>query len=159
MAEIQGALTPNGRIAIVVSRYHERITSRLLAGAIECCRQAGFPGDGHDVLWVPGAFELGVVVEEAAASGRYAAVVALGVVVRGETPHFDYVAGEASTSLATTARSRRIPVGFGLLTVDTTEQALARAGGAQGNKGFEATEAAIRTASVLATLRAAHAPS
>ncbi|MGE0553340.1 MAG: 6,7-dimethyl-8-ribityllumazine synthase [Gemmatimonadales bacterium] len=159
MADIQGALTPTGRIAIVVSRYHERITSRLLTGALECCRQAGVADDARDVLWVPGAFELGVVVEEVAASGRYAAVVALGVVVRGETPHFDYVAGETSSSLAATARVRRVPVGFGLLTVDTTDQALARAGGAQGNKGFEAAEAAIRTASVLASLRASDAES
>jgi 6,7-dimethyl-8-ribityllumazine synthase len=106
-----------------------------------------------DVYWVPGAFELGAMAGAIAGSKVYAAIVALGVVIRGETPHFDYVAGTAATALGTLAAERGIPVGFGLLTVDTMDQAVARAGGALGNKGFEAAEAAIRTADVIGRLR------
>jgi 6,7-dimethyl-8-ribityllumazine synthase len=153
MAELSGALRAVGRVAIVVSRYHERITTRLLAGARECCRQAGLGDEAVDVIWVAGAFELGVVTAAAAETGRYAALVALGAVVRGETPHFDYVAGEAARAVAAVARERRLPVGFGLLTVDTLEQAAERAGGAAGNKGFEAADAALRAADVLSQLR------
>lgn len=138
-----------GRVAIVVARYHERITSRLLDGAVSACHAAGVGDDDIDVLWVSGAFELGVVVQAAAAGGRYAAIVAIGVVVRGETPHFEFVAGETSRSLARTATDTMIPVGFGLLTCDTMEQASARAGGDAGNKGREAAEAALRTAHLL----------
>jgi 6,7-dimethyl-8-ribityllumazine synthase len=156
MPELNGALRA-GRVAVVVSRYHERITGRLLEGARACCAQAGVGEDGLDVVWVPGAFELGVVVAAVAGSGRYDAVVALGVVVRGETPHFDYVAGEASRAIAEAAERSGVPVGLGLLTVDTMEQAAERAGGRQGNKGFEAAEAALRTADVLAQLRLRHA--
>jgi len=137
------------RIGIVVSRYHERITSRLLDGARECCREAGIAPGAVDVVWVPGAFELGSALAALADSGRYGALVALGVVVRGETPHFDYVAGEAARAIGTLAAQHALPIGFGLLTVDTIEQAAARAGGTAGNKGHEATEAAIRTADVI----------
>ena len=149
MAEFSGQLAPVGRIGIVVSRYHERITTRLLDGARDCCREAGIAADDVDVVWVPGAFELGSGLAALAGTGRYAALVALGVVIRGETPHFDYVAGEAARAAGTLAAARGLPVGFGLLTVETVEQAVARAGGAAGNKGHEATEAAIRTADVL----------
>lgn len=149
MAEFSGQLAPVGRIGIVVSRYHERITARLLDGARDCCREAGIAPDQVDVVWVPGAFELGSALTALAGTGRYAALVALGVVIRGETPHFDYVAGEAARAAGTLASARGLPVGFGLLTVETMEQAAARAGGAAGNKGHEAAEAAIRTADVL----------
>jgi 6,7-dimethyl-8-ribityllumazine synthase len=149
VAEFSGQLAPVGRIGIVVSRYHERITTRLLDGARDCCREAGIAPDDVDVVWVPGAFELGSALTVLARSGCYAALVALGVVIRGETPHFDYVAGEAARAAGTLASAMGIPVGFGLLTVDTVEQATARAGGASGNKGHEAAEAAIRTADVL----------
>jgi 6,7-dimethyl-8-ribityllumazine synthase len=153
MAERSGGLAAPGRVAIVVSRYHERITSRLLDGARQCCRQAGVADTHLDVLWVPGAFELGVAVEAALATGRYGALVALGVVVRGETPHFDFVAGEAARALGHAAATHGVPVGFGLLTVDRVDQALERAGGTKGNKGFEAAEAALRTADLLRQLR------
>jgi 6,7-dimethyl-8-ribityllumazine synthase len=159
MAELSGELRAVGRVAIVVSRYHERVTGRLLEGARECCRRAGIGDDQLDVVWVQGAFELGVAAATAAATGRYAALVALGAVVRGETPHFDYVAGEAARALGTVAREATVPVGFGLLTVDTLAQAVERAGGAAGNKGYEAAEAALRTADLLSRLRALHAPS
>ncbi len=153
MAEISGHLTPVGRIGIVVSRYHERVTTRLLEGARRCIAEAGIAAADVEVVWVPGAFELGSAAAALAGTGRYAALVALGVVVRGETPHFDFVAGEASRALGTLAATHALPIGFGLLTVDTMEQALARAGGAAGDKGFEAAEAAIRTADVLRQIR------
>lgn len=153
MAEISGQLAPVGKIGIVVSRYHERITSRLLEGARRCVAQAGIAGADVDVVWVPGAFELGSAAAALIGTGRYAALVALGVVVRGETPHFDFVAGEASRALGTLASTHGLPIGFGLLTVDTVEQALARAGGPAGDKGFEAADAAIRTADAIRRVR------
>ena len=149
MTEYRGKLRAVGSVGIVVSAYHERITSRLLEGALVTCAKAGLGADQLDVVWVPGAFELGVTAAALARSGRYAAVVALGVVVRGETPHFDFVAGETSRALGETARETGVPVGFGLLTVETTSQAVDRAGGVAGNKGAEAAEAAIRTADLL----------
>jgi 6,7-dimethyl-8-ribityllumazine synthase len=139
-------------VGLLVSRYHERVTSRLLEGARRCCREAGVPEDEIDVLWVTGAFELGVAAAAAARTGRYACLVALGAVVRGETPHFEYVAGEASRTLAAVAREHALPVGFGLLTTDTLEQAVERAGGRAGHKGYEAAEAALRTADLIAQL-------
>jgi len=153
VAEISGQLAPVGRIGIVVSRYHERVTTRLLEGARRCLTQAGIADTDVDVVWVPGAFELGSAAAALAGTGRYAALIALGVVVRGETPHFDYVAGEASRALGTLASTHALPIGFGLLTVDTFEQALARAGGAVGDKGFEAADAAVRTADALRQIR------
>lgn len=153
MPDFQGRLEAVGRVAIVVSRYHERITRRLLDGALEACREAGIEGDHVDTCWVDGAFELGVVTTALTRDGRYAAVVALGAVVRGETPHFDVVAGETAAALGRAATDSLVPVGLGLLTCDTLEQAAARAGGSAGNKGREAAEAALRTASLLARVR------
>jgi len=146
---MEGSLRTRGRVAIVVSRYHERITARLLEGARQACRQAGTPDRQIEVYWVDGAFELGVLVTALTASGPFSAVVALGVVIRGETPHFDFVAGETSRALMRAATDSLVPVGFGLLTCDTVEQAEARAGGAAGNKGHEAASAAIRSADLL----------
>jgi len=139
-------------VAVVVSRYNELVTKRLLEGAERCLREHQVPEDAVDVIWVPGAFELPVAAETAAASGRYAAIVALGCVIRGETPHFEYVAGEAARGLGNVALAHRIAVGFGVLTTEDQAQALARAGGAAGNKGYEAAEAALQTADVLARL-------
>jgi 6,7-dimethyl-8-ribityllumazine synthase len=153
--EQEGRLTDVGRVAIIVSRYHERITSRLLEGAEQSCREAGIDASAIDVLWVSGAFELGVVATAAARSGQYRALVAIGVVVRGETPHFDFVAGETAAALRRATNETLIPIGFGLLTCDTMEQAAARAGGEAGNKGREAAEAAIRTADLLRQMRGA----
>jgi 6,7-dimethyl-8-ribityllumazine synthase len=158
MPEFRGQLRPVGRVAILVSQYNERVTSRLLEGALECCHSAGIPPGEVDVVWLPGAFELGGAAAAAAASGRYVAIVALGCVVRGETAHFEYVAGEAARGLSQVAVRYRLPVGFGILTTDTIEQALARAGGSAGNKGHEAAEAALRTADVLARLGGVDAP-
>jgi 6,7-dimethyl-8-ribityllumazine synthase len=139
-------------VAVLVSRYNEVVTGRLLDGARACFRDHGVPEGRVDVMWVPGAFELPVAAETAAASGRYVALVALGCVVRGETPHFEYIAGEAARGLGNVALAHRLPVGFGVLTTETLDQALARAGGTAGNKGYEATEAALTTADVLAQL-------
>lgn len=157
MPEFRGRLQAGGRVAILVSQYNERVTSRLLDGALACCHAAGIPADLVDIVWLPGAFELGGAAAAAAASGRYAALAALGAVVRGDTAHFEYVAGEAARGCSEVAVRYQVPVGFGVLTTDTMEQALARAGGAAGNKGQEAMEAALRTADVLAQLRAAAA--
>ena len=145
------------RVAIVVSRFNEDVTRRLLAGAETALREHGVPATSVDVLWAPGAFELPVLAEAAAASGRYRAIVALGCVIRGETPHFEYVAGEAARGLGNVALAHRIAVGFGVLTTENEEQALARAGGPAGNKGFEAAEAALQTADILAQLHRAPA--
>jgi 6,7-dimethyl-8-ribityllumazine synthase len=146
-----------GRVAIVVSRYNEVITARLLEGALAACTEAGIARDEVDVLWVPGAFELPVVAAAAAETRDYACLVALGAVIRGDTAHFEYVAGEATRGLGEVARRYALPVGFGLLTVDTMQQAADRAGGGAGNKGHEAAAAAIGAADVIAQVRARHA--
>jgi len=157
MPEFSGRLGPIGRVAIIVSRYNELVTGRLLEGARACCRDARIADRHVDVFWTSGAFELPLVAEEAARSGHYACLIALGAVVRGGTPHFEFVAGEATRGLGAVARAHAVPVGFGLLTVDSMEQALERAGGAAGNKGYEAAEAAISAADLLARLRRADA--
>ena len=146
-------------MAIVVSRYNELVTGRLLEGARACCRDAGIDESQVDVIWTPGAFELPAAAAVAADTGRYAAIVALGAVVRGDTPHFDFVAGEAARGLGDVAVRFRMPVAFGVLTVDTMQQALDRAGGSAGNKGYEAAAAAIETADVAALIRSGDAAS
>jgi 6,7-dimethyl-8-ribityllumazine synthase len=145
-----------GRVAILVSRYNELITTRLLDGALACCQEAGVPRDAVDVVWLPGAFELPAAAAAAAETGRYACVVALGAVIRGETPHFEYVAGAAAQGLAEVSLRHALPVAFGVLTVDTLQQAMDRAGGAAGNKGHEAAAAALGAADAIARLRAGH---
>lgn len=141
------------RVAIVVSRYNELITRRLLEGARDALREAGIPDSHVEEFWVPGAFELAVAAEEAAVSGRFRAIVALGCVIRGETPHFEYVAGEAARGLGNVALAHRVALGFGVLTTENQSQAEARAGGAAGNKGYEAAAAALQTADVLHRVR------
>ncbi len=146
MAAQRGGAAPSGRYAIVVSRYHEAVTQRLLDGARAVLREAGVADAQVDVAWVAGAWELPVVARAYCARGGYTAVAALGAVVRGETPHFAYVAGESARGLMDVQVRFGVPVGFGLLTCDTLEQALARAGGAAGHKGREAMEAALGAA-------------
>lgn len=153
MPEFTGEVRHTGPVAVLASRYNELVTRRLLEGALACASEAGLGVDEVDTIWVPGAFELGAVASEVASSGRYAAIVALGAVIRGETPHFDYVAGEAARALANVAVQHAVPVAFGVLTVDTMQQALDRAGGAAGNKGQEAMAAALELADVLRQLR------
>jgi 6,7-dimethyl-8-ribityllumazine synthase len=146
---------PGRRVAVIVSRFNEEVTTRLLEGARDALRRHHLRDSHVDVVWVPGAFELPVAAEAAAASERYDVIVALGCVIRGETAHFEYVAGEAARGLGNVALAHRIAVGFGVLTTETLEQALARAGGPAGNKGAEAAEAALQTADALDALRAA----
>jgi 6,7-dimethyl-8-ribityllumazine synthase len=143
-----------GRVAILVSRYNELITTPLLEGALACCQEAGVRREDVDVIWVPGAFELPAAAAAAAGTKRYTCLVALGAVVRGDTPHFEYVAGEAARGLNAVAVAHALPVGFGVLTVDTMQQAQDRAGGSAGNKGHEAAAAALQAADVIAQLRA-----
>ncbi|MDH3455903.1 MAG: 6,7-dimethyl-8-ribityllumazine synthase [Gemmatimonadota bacterium] len=142
----------DGRALVVVSRFNEGVTRKLLDGARGALAAEAFPSESVDVVWVPGAFELPVVLRVGLSTGRYRLAVALGAVVRGETPHFDHVAGAASHGLMEVALATGIPVGFGLLTCDTLAQALARAGGAAGNKGEEAARAAVATLRALDAL-------
>jgi len=155
--DFSGRLRASGRVAILVSRYNELVTTKLLDGALACCSEAGVPRESIDVVWLPGAFELPAAAAVAADSNAYDCLVALGAVIRGDTPHFEYVAGEAARGLGDVSVRYRLPIGFGVLTVDTMQQAVDRAGGKAGNKGHEAADAALRAADVLAQLRAFHA--
>ncbi|HEU5304023.1 MAG TPA: 6,7-dimethyl-8-ribityllumazine synthase [Gemmatimonadales bacterium] len=157
MPDFSGRLRASGRVAILVSRYNELITTKLLEGALACCQEAGISRDDIDVVWLPGAFELPVAAAAAAKTRGYACLVALGAVIRGETPHFEYVAGETARGLGDVAVQYALPIGFGVLTVETIQQAVDRAGGVAGNKGHEAAAAALRAADALAQLRRHHA--
>jgi 6,7-dimethyl-8-ribityllumazine synthase len=149
------ALPSDSRVAIVASRYHSEVIQQLLNGALEAVQDAGLDPANADVVPAAGAFELGLLARAAAASGRYVAVAALGCVIRGRTPHFEYVCSEASRAMTLAALDTGIPVGFGLITCDTPEQAWERAGGADGNKGAEAMAAALASARTLSALRSA----
>ena len=138
MREIESSTDGAGlRILVVVSRFNETETDQLLEGALEALAEQGVPADDIVVARVPGAFELPGAIGVALRRGGYDGVVALGCVIRGETPHFDYVAGEAARGIQTLAATHDVPIGFGVLTTDTREQAMARAGGPRGNKGRE----------------------
>ena len=150
MAEFTGNPAGAGRrIAVVASRFNENVTRALVDGALDALVRHGVAFDDVDVVWVPGAWELPIAVRRAMATERYDAIVALGAVIRGDTPHFDYVAGEASRGLSDASRDAEIPVGFGLLTCDTMEQALERCGGSHGNKGWDASVAVLEMADLL----------
>jgi len=147
--------TPRGsgrRFAIVFSRFNENVTSRLLAGANACLTQHGVAADDVDVISVPGAWELPFAAKLAAQRGRYVAIIALGCVIEGETRHFDYVAGPAADGLGRVALDTGVPVTLGLLTTADLDQALARAGGRHGNKGWDAALAALELADLVAGL-------
>lgn len=148
-----GSLDATGlRVAIAAARFNESVVERLVAGAQDCLRRHGAREDDLELAWVPGSWELPVVVQRLAASGRFDAVVALGAVVRGQTAHFEYVAG-AAADVGRIAVATGVPVTFGVLTTETFEQAVDRAGGKLGNKGWEAAQAAIETARLLADLK------
>ena len=141
------------RIALVVSRFNEEVTARLLTGARSALERNGVREDDIDVAWVPGAFELPLAARRLAESQRYDAVICLGAVIRGETPHFEYVAGAAARGVAEVSRDTGVPTIFGVITPDTLEQALDRAGGKVGNKGDDAAVNAIEMANLLRQLR------
>jgi 6,7-dimethyl-8-ribityllumazine synthase len=144
MPEFSGSPDGHGRrFAVVASRFNEHVTRVLAEGAVDALVRHGVAFDDVDVLWVPGAWELPAAVRRALSSERYDGVVAVGAVVRGDTPHFDFVAGEASRGLAQASADFEVPVGLGLLTCDDMAQAEARAGGAHGNKGWDAAIATL----------------
>jgi 6,7-dimethyl-8-ribityllumazine synthase len=150
-----GGLDATGmRFGIVVSRFNSIISTRLLDAAVEALRDHGVGGGDIEVVWVPGAFEIPIAARELAQLGGVDAVVCLGAVIRGDTPHFDYVAGEASRGVASVHATTGVPATFGVLTCDTVEQARDRSGGTFGNKGIEAAVAAIEMASLLRELHA-----
>ncbi len=153
---IEGELTAQGlRFGVVVSRFNSFITDRLLGGAIDALSRMGAASNAIDVARVPGSLEIPVAAGEMARSGRYDAVICLGAVIRGDTPHFDYVASETSRGIAAAGRETGVPVIFGVLTCHTLEQAIDRAGAKGGNKGFDAAMTAIETANLLKELRSA----
>lgn len=152
MPRLLDATTPNGealRIGIVVARFNQAVTDALLAGALDAFGKHGVPEDAIDVATVPGAFEIPLGAQRLAAAGRYDALVCLGAVVRGETPHFEFICHETARGIGEVARRFDLPVSFGVLTTDTMAQALARAGGDRGNKGYEAAVTALEMVQLL----------
>ncbi len=144
--------TPPGRFALLAARFNHFIVEHLVNGALDGLKRHGVAEDAIDLVWVPGSFEIPLVAQRLAAGGKYAAVVCLGCVIRGDTDHYDYVAGEAARGVAQAALATGVPVIFGVLTCDTLEQAINRAGAKAGNKGFEAALTAIEMVNLLGKL-------
>jgi 6,7-dimethyl-8-ribityllumazine synthase len=154
---VQGRLIATGlRFAIIVSRFNDFITARLLEGCLDTLRRHGAENQLIEVIWCPGAFEIPIVAKQAAVSGRFDAVICLGAVVRGATPHFDYVAGQSAAGIANIGLETGVPTIYGVLTTDTIEQAIERAGTKAGNKGSDAAAAAIEMANLLAAMKTAN---
>ncbi len=145
MKRIEGSLSTGSsrKFAICATRWNEFIVGRLINGAEDVLKRSGATGDNIDLIMCPGAFELPLTVQMAVKSGKYDAVIVLGAVIRGETPHFDYICSEVTKGLASVSLSENIPVSYGVLTCDSTEQAIERSGNKSGNKGFEAGQTAI----------------
>jgi 6,7-dimethyl-8-ribityllumazine synthase len=151
---LEGQLNASGlKVAIVVSRFNSFITERLLAGALDALQRHGGDPDAIDIIKVPGSWEVPLAAGELARQHRFDAIICLSAVIRGETPHFDYVAGEAAKGIAHVAAETGVPVAFGVLTTNTLEQAIDRAGAKGGNKGFDAAMTAIEMANLLRQLR------
>ena len=149
----EGHLLGEGlRFGIVVSRFNSFVTEKLLAGALDALKRHGVDSDEVDAFWTPGAFEIPAIAKRLAESGRYDAVLCLGAVIRGATPHFDYVAAESAKGIANISFNTSIPIIYGVITTDTIEQALERAGIKAGNKGFEAAIAGIEMANLYKTV-------
>jgi 6,7-dimethyl-8-ribityllumazine synthase len=144
-----GGLVRGARFAVVAARFNERIVKRLLSGALRALSSAGVPDDAVDVHWVPGSFELAQAAACLARTGRFQAIVCLGCVIKGETPHFDFVAGQAAAGIQRVALDTGVPATFGVITALTEDQAWARAGGEIGNRGQEAADAAVEMAAFL----------
>ena len=151
---IEGQLSAAGlRFAIIVSRFNSFITERLLGGAMDAIARSGGSADQVDLVKVPGSWEMPMVAGELARQKKYDAIICLGAVIRGETPHFDYVAAEAAKGIAHVSAATGVPVAFGVLTTNTLEQAIDRAGAKSGNKGFDAAMTAIEMAHLMRVLR------
>ncbi len=149
----EGHLDASGlRIGIVISRFNEFISTKLLGGAMDALIRHGASDKDVEVAWVPGAFEIPLVAKKMADSGRYDCVICLGCIIRGATPHFDYVAAESSKGIAQVAMKSHCPVAFGILTTETIEQAIERAGTKAGNKGWDAALAGVEMANLLKTI-------
>ncbi|QQS46939.1 MAG: 6,7-dimethyl-8-ribityllumazine synthase [Acidobacteriota bacterium] len=150
---IEGALTAGGlRFGIVASRWNDLIVSRLIGGAQDALVRSGASAQDITLVRVPGSFEIPLVAKKMATSGRYDAIICVGAVIRGETPHFDYIAAEVTKGMAVASLETGVPVAYGIITADTVEQAINRAGVKAGNKGFEAAMSAIETANLLKEL-------
>ena len=150
MQTLEGKLTAkNMKVAIVVARFNEFITSKLLSGALDCLTRHEAEDKNITVAWVPGAFEIPLAAQTLAATKKYDAVICLGAVIRGATPHFDYVCAEASKGVAQVALQQQVPVAFGILTTDTIQQAVERAGTKSGNKGTDAAMSAMEMVNLL----------
>lgn len=150
MKTIEGKLEAKGmKFAIVISRFNEFISSKLLSGCIDGLERHGADEKNIDVIWTPGAFEIPLVAKKAASARKYDAVICLGAVIRGATPHFDYVAAEVSKGIAAVGLDSSVPVIFGVLTTDSLDQAIERAGTKGGNKGFDAAMGAIEMVNLL----------
>ena|SRR5271154_2430623 len=143
---------PPGRFVLVAARFNEVVVERLITGALDGLRRHGVADDAIDLVRVPGSFEIPLVARRLAASGGYAAVICLGAVIRGDTTHYDHVAGQAAAGVAQASLTTGVPVIFGVLTCENLEQALDRAGGKAGNKGFDAATAALEMTNLLARL-------
>ena len=153
MKVIQGELQAKGlKFAVIVSRFNDFITGKLLEGAVDALVRHGAKEEDIDVIKVPGAFEIPLTAKKVAAKGSFNALICLGTVIRGATPHFDYVAAEVSKGVATASMETGVPIAFGVLTTDTIEQAVERAGTKSGNKGFDAAMTAIEMAQVFKKL-------
>jgi len=153
MKVIQGELQAKGlKFAIIVSRFNDFITGKLLEGAVDALLRHGAKEEDIDVIKVPGAFEIPLTAKKIAAKGSYDALICLGTVIRGATPHFDYVASEVSKGVATASMETGVPIAFGVLTTDTIEQAVERAGTKSGNKGFDAAVTAMEMAQIFKKL-------
>ena len=154
MKTIEGKIDASGlKTAIIVSRFNEFITGKLLAGAIDCLKRHNANDDDITAVWVPGAFEIPAVAKRLADTGKYDSIICLGAVIRGATPHFDYVSSEVSKGVAQVGMSAAIPVIFGVLTTDSIEQAIERAGTKSGNKGFDAAMTAIELVSLYKNIK------
>jgi 6,7-dimethyl-8-ribityllumazine synthase len=153
MATYEGTFAPPpGRFALVAARFNHFVVEHLVRGALDGLKRHGVADESMDVVWVPGSFEIPLVAQRLAASRGYAAVICLGAVIRGDTDHYDYVAGGAAKGVAQAALATGVPVVFGILTCDTLEQAINRAGAKAGNKGFEAALTAIEMVNLLRQL-------
>ena len=149
----EGKLNAQGkRFALVVSRFNDLVTTRLLDGALDCLQRHGAVDEEIEVAWVPGAFELPVVAQKMAQTGRFDVVTCLGCIVRSDTPHFDYVAGESSKGIARVGLDTGVPITFGVITADTVDQAVQRAGVKSGNRGWDAGMNAVEMASLRAAI-------